>query len=127
MKPNEVSKPWYKVMFAGEFERLIILEEYLKKYEDNFNFAFTESSMIDLIDKKTSKGAALEKLTTLCGFKLSDVIAIGDNMNDIEMIKTAGIGIAVANANQQVINAADFCGKNHDEDAISHVIELLGI
>lgn len=52
----------------------------------------------------------------------SDVVAMGDNQNDIELLKTAGTGIAVANAHPEVKAAASVCCCHHDDHAVARVI-----
>jgi HAD superfamily hydrolase (TIGR01484 family) len=53
-----------------------------------------------------NKGTALVALSREMGFAPSDFCAIGDSLNDVEMIKTAGLGIAVANAHPEAKKAA---------------------
>jgi Cof subfamily protein (haloacid dehalogenase superfamily) len=120
--PDDVPMPWYKVLFAWEPDKLPILEEYLKVNAQSFNLVHTEVDMIELVGRNTSKGTALKKLLSLTGFEASAVIDMGDNTNDLDMLETAGIGIAVANAHPAVREMADCCCCHHDDDAVSQVI-----
>lgn len=54
---------------------------------------------------------------------MSRTIAVGDNQNDISMIKAAGLGIAVANAREEVKKAADYVTVSNNDDAIAEIIE----
>ncbi len=65
-----------------------------------------------------TKGSAIEFLCKYWGFDIKDTMAIGDQDNDIEMIKTAGIGIAMGNGTQNLKNAADFVTKSVEEDGV---------
>ena len=51
------------------------------------------------------------------------MIACGDGFNDVSMIQFAGIGVAMANAEEPVKEAADYITYSNEEDGIAHVIE----
>ena len=50
-------------------------------------------------------------------------MAIGDNANDIEMIRSAGLGVAMGNASPQVKEIADLVVRNNDENGVADAIE----
>ena len=64
----------------------------------------------------------LPKLSEHLGIKPSHIIAVGDYNNDIEMIKRAGVGIAVANATPETKAVADIVTVSNEEDAIAKII-----
>ncbi|HCD10628.1 MAG TPA: Cof-type HAD-IIB family hydrolase, partial [Thermoanaerobacter sp.] len=57
------------------------------------------------------------------GIEREEMIAIGDSENDIEMIKFAGLGVAVENAIDEVKKVADFITKSNMEDGVKYVID----
>jgi len=63
---------------------------------------------MDIMAKGVSKGAAVAKLAELKGISLDHVMALGDAENDAPMLKIAGIGVAMGDASQKAIEAADF-------------------
>ena len=67
----------------------------------------------------------MQKLTELLGLDPAKTIAIGDYDNDVAMIRTAGLGCAVANASAAAKEAADYITVSNDEDAIAVLIEAL--
>ena len=76
-----------------------------------------------IINKTATKEHALKKAAEYFNVPLADVIAFGDDINDIEMLKTAGIGVAVGNAISAVKEIADYvCGTN-DNDGVAVWIE----
>ena len=85
---------------------------------------FSCPQYLEVVPEGISKQSGIKFLANLLGVDIADTIAIGDEMNDIEMIKAAGIGIAVSNANPAAKEAADYVttGSNN-EDAIAEVIE----
>ena len=73
-----------------------------------------------------NKGAALEFLAKHFGIDIKDSVAIGDNLNDLSMIKIAGTGVAVGNAVQALKDAADYVSVTNDEGAVAEIIEKFG-
>jgi len=67
-----------------------------------------EYEYLSIVPFNTSKSSAINFLTEYLSINKEDTIAIGDNINDIDMIKNSGVGIAVANAYNEVKNIADY-------------------
>ncbi len=80
-------------------------------------------SYADISAKNTNKWTALENLITMLGIKREEVIAIGDNINDIQMIKNAGLGVAMANATPVVRDIADEVAPSNDEDGVAYIVK----
>lgn len=78
---------------------------------------------IEVMDRDASKGAALAWLCGELGIACGDAVAFGDNFNDIEMLQVAGLGVAVANAEDEVLAAADRVCASNDEDGVAQAIE----
>lgn len=77
---------------------------------------------IEVMAHGASKGSALAWLCAHIGASTDDAVAFGDNLNDLEMIRCAGIGAAVANADADVRAEADVaCGTN-DQDGVARTI-----
>jgi phosphoglycolate phosphatase (TIGR01487 family) len=81
-----------------------------------------EARMLDsgvvyhIVDSSVNKGKALKKLAESAGINIKETIAIGDNLNDIDMLKEAGFGVAVANAPKALKDEADYvCKKEYAE------------
>lgn len=68
------------------------------------------------------KEKAMAHLASLLGVGLSETVAIGDDIVDIGMIRSAGLGVAMANAGEAVKAAADFVTLGNDEGGVAHVI-----
>ncbi|AYO29635.1 hypothetical protein D2962_02555 [Biomaibacter acetigenes] len=66
-----------------------------------------------------SKETAVDFLIKRFGIERSQVIDIGDNYNDIDMLKYAGLGIAMGNASDEVKKHADFVTSTNDEDGVA--------
>ena len=72
-----------------------------------------------------SKWSALAVLCRSLGVAPGEVVAIGDDENDISMLRSAGLGVAMANAPYEVKSAADIVAPSNDEDGVALVIEKL--
>ena len=77
---------------------------------------------IEVMERGTSKGSALEWLCRELGVPVADAVSFGDNMNDISMLQAAGTGVAMANAEAAVRAAADAVAASNDEDGVAAFI-----
>ncbi|MNC58853.1 Sugar phosphatase YidA [compost metagenome] len=73
--------------------------------------------------KNIDKAFSLGKLLDHLGLSREQMISCGDGFNDISMIEYAGMGVAMANAQEIVKSKADYITLSNDEDGIAHVIE----
>lgn len=108
-----------------EENRKVILEE-VKKVK-NIDYLFSHETFIDCISKDISKGKALESLAAYHGLKMSEIIAIGDQENDIEMIKKAGLGVAMGNAINKAKFVADFITSDVRDDGFTFMCEMFAL
>ena len=81
----------------------------------------------DLLDrtkvpKGTNKGRVLPILADHLGIDMSKTVAIGDYNNDVEMLRTAHVGVAVSNAVEEAKAAADYITVSNEENAVARVI-----
>lgn len=77
---------------------------------------------LEMLPQGVSKGVGLRHLCSHLGIPLDQVVAVGDAPNDLDMLQTAGLGVAVANAHPDVLAAADYIAPSCDEGAVAHVI-----
>jgi Cof subfamily protein (haloacid dehalogenase superfamily) len=73
------------------------------------------------------KGRALARFAEHLGLALSNCIAFGDGVNDLSMIKAAGVGVAMANACPEVLDAADCVTVSNDEDGVAAALRRFGL
>jgi len=89
---------------------------------------FTHSSIDGLLEISAlgvTKASTLEALVRERGLGPHDVIAFGDMPNDVEMLRWAGHGVAVANAHPEVLAVADQVTSSNDDDGVAAVLERL--
>ena len=85
----------------------------------------TEPYLVQLVHTTVDKVSALKLVAKELRVDRNEVLAIGDNLNDIEMLKWAGIGVAMANGAPEAIEAADFVTDHHDADGAATAIRKL--
>jgi Cof subfamily protein (haloacid dehalogenase superfamily) len=85
----------------------------------------TQSSfdLVELLHPHVSKGNALRAIAEDLAILPEEVVAIGDNHNDIGMLRFAGLGVAMGNAHAEVKSAADFVTLSNAEDGVAVVVE----
>ena len=70
-----------------------------------------------------AKGTALLYLADLLGIPREATMACGDECNDIDMLRKAGVGVAMGNASDAVKSHADFITRTNEEDGVAHAVE----
>ena len=106
----------------GEYLNREEANQYLKKLPDihvvDGGFANLEFNKAGV-----SKASGIRFMSKYLGIPKEDIIAIGDSENDIEMLKEAGLGIAMGNALDEVLVVADDVTAPNDEDGVAKAIE----
>lgn len=132
-------------LFVGEFKDTLVeatngfiiiankgeghfIEEYVKKhYSDKVlfrNWGNEYEFIIELFTPQTNKGRALKYVSEYLGYKPEDVVAIGDAHNDIEMLNFAGTSVAMNNAQDCLLEHADYVTEyKNNEDGVIHFIQ----
>lgn len=115
----------------GQIADKLIIEtssiEAMKQYEPyipkELYMQLSENRIAMVMNREATKPNGIRLMANLYGVELGQVVAFGDDYNDIDMLKECGIGVAVANALEPVKEAADeICGGN-DEDGVAHWLE----
>ena len=84
---------------------------------------FAEGSSLESTPRGISKASGLIELCKALDIDIKETVAIGDAPNDREMLLTAGLGIAMGNAEDEIKALADFVTLDNDHDGIAHAIE----
>ena len=100
-----------------------VTEELKERYKEKLYIIRSTPYFCEVSNPQASKAAALCFLRDYWGFKPDEVLAIGDQDNDIDMIEAAGTGVAMGNGTEKLKAAADFVTKNIDNDGFSYAME----
>lgn len=114
----------YKVLLTGEPEYLASIEEEFKApFGDTLSIYRSAPYFIEVMANGVDKAASLQRLCEALGTTRESMIAFGDGFNDISMIKFAGLGVAMGNAQDPVKEVADLITLSNDEDGIYETLK----
>ena len=135
MKSNEeVIQEWkkenkgpHKIMCMGDEAKITKLADFLfYHHKDQLHLYRSKSTYLEIADKRISKLTAIEKLLKEHFFlSLEETIAFGDNYNDHEMLKAAGMGIAVGNSKAEILEIATEVTHHSHEDGVARSLQKL--
>lgn len=114
----------HKVMCMGDAEEIRLMESALRvMYPHQIHVYHSKATYLEIAPKTISKASALKLLLTkMYDIPLSDVMAFGDNFNDIELLQTVGLGIAVGNARDEVKAVAKDITAYSQADGVARAI-----
>ena len=122
--PSYVTFPVNKCLMTGEPEHLAAVGKRLqKRFHGLLNIYRSEPYFLEIMPQGIDKAASLQKLLGSLGLTQNQMVCCGDGYNDVSMIEFAGVGVAMANAQEVVKDAADFVTDSNNEDGIVRVIE----
>lgn len=114
----------YKIAFIDEPERIKEMKNHIPDMiKSKYEITSSVPEYIEFVKKGIKKSEALKFIMKKYKIKQEEIIAIGDGENDIEMIKYAGLGVAVANADNKVKENSDYITASNNEDGVGKVIE----
>ena len=117
-----------KVMMIDEPE---ILDKAIARIPDAVREKYTVLKsapyFLEILNKRVTKGTGVHALAETLNIKPEEVMAIGDQENDIAMLEYAGVGVAMDNAIPSVKEVADFVTKSNLEDGVAYAIEKFAL
>lgn len=86
---------------------------------------FSNDAYLEIVPRGMSKGEGVKMLCSLLEVPLDNAVAVGDAANDLPMIRTAGVGVAMANATAEVKAAADYVTqRDNNQDGVAEVVNV---
>ena len=123
---TDITLPVAKCLIVGDAGKLIPVEsELCIRLQGKINVFRSEPYFLELVPQGIDKALSLSVLLENIGMTREEVIAIGDGYNDLSMIKFAGMGVAMGNAQEPVKKAADYITLTNDEDGVAEAIERI--
>lgn len=121
LKGTDIVKALY---MNTDYEYLRGIEADYKDLAPLMDVSYSSNRFIEFNRKGVNKGAGLLSLAKLLGVKPEETIAIGDNFNDLSMIRAAGLGVGVKNSIEGIKKDCDYITQaTNDEGAVAEVIE----
>lgn len=123
---TDITLPVAKCLIVGDPKKLIPVEsELCVRLQGKINVFRSEPYFLELVPQGIDKALSLDVLLKETGITRQEVIAIGDGYNDLSMIKFAGMGVAMGNAQEPVKKAAKLITLSNEEDGVAEAIEKL--
>lgn len=109
-----------KVLAIGDPQRMTGIKARMAEvFGERVHVTISKPQYLEFVSAGVNKALALREVAAYYGFEREEVMAIGDGLNDLEMIKWAGVGVAVDNAPLEVKQAADWVSPSSDRDGVA--------
>ncbi len=124
-----VIEPTIQIMFSGHCAQmelfadqlLAVMGERIRLFKTRYSQY--DITIIDAVSSRASKGDSLSRIAYQRGIAREDVMAIGDNHNDLTMLEYAGLGIVMANAEADLKDLGFAVTSSNEEDGVAKAIE----
>lgn len=114
---------FFKAMYLGDDDDIKDIYCNLPdKIKNKFNWTNSQPNILEALPLKASKASALEKLAKKLNINSENIMAIGDGNNDFEMLKFAGISVAMGNGTELAKKSAKYITDTNDNDGVSKAI-----
>lgn len=107
-------------------ERDALYFELVKRLGGKFDITCSAKELVEVSPLADNKGEGLKFLAGYYKIPMDKTIAIGDNLNDLSMVKVAGLGVAVENAEKELKEVADVVSVSNNEGAVAQIIKKYG-
>ena len=122
---SENEKPSKIMLVAGNEEQNKLLTKIANLIKPLSSTTFSKPDYLEIIPTGVNKAKALAQVVRTLGLELSHVAAVGDGLNDLEMLKEVGLGIAMGNAAESVKSAAKWVTGTNDEEGVAQAVARL--
>ncbi|KWX71231.1 Cof-type HAD-IIB family hydrolase [Paenibacillus jilunlii] len=119
----ENNQQTHKILCMGNSREINDLEQTLKNETTGVSIYKSKETYLEIMDSSASKSQAIQIILQRLGLSREEIMAIGDNFNDIDMLSFAGLGIAMANAPDEVKRYADDVTLSNDKDGLKYSLE----
>ncbi|MDK2801197.1 MAG: hypothetical protein PWP27_1865 [Clostridiales bacterium] len=122
---EEMGNPVTKfVVMSEDIDHLMAIRTKLKKIP-SIELTSSDKNNFEIMRRGVSKGKALKILARHFGYTMNQIMAIGDNENDISMLEIAGFPVAMKNGWDEAKQLAKFVTKSNDDDGVAYALEYL--
>ncbi|HHW19157.1 MAG TPA: HAD family phosphatase [Firmicutes bacterium] len=131
--PYKVLKNGESQKYAGRIPKICLFDDpgvireavtaLSAMFPEKLQFVKTGSRFLEIMDASVNKGLALQLVAERLGIAREEIAALGDGDNDVEMLKMAGVGVAMANATPRLSLVADRFTFSCDDEGVAEFIE----
>ena len=123
---ESLNTDFYKILLMGDEEQLNEFETFIpQEWRDEFYVVRSQKYLVEVLTKGVNKAFGLEKLAQKLNIQPSEIVAIGDAANDIEMLEYAGLAIAMGNASEEVKSISDIVTDTNENNGVIKAIDNL--
>ena len=113
-----------KMMVMSEPDNIAGIQQHLRSiYNGRLNIYPSKETYLEVMDTRGSKSNAVRFVGERLGLKPAEIVAMGDNYNDVEMIQFAGMGVAMGNAPDDIKARAGFVTDTNNNDGVRKALE----
>ena len=123
---ESLNTDYYKILLMGDEEQLNEFETFIpEEWRDEFYVVRSQKYLVEVLTKGVNKAFGVEKLAKELNIQSSEIAAIGDAANDIEMLEYAGLAIAMGNASEEVKAISDIVTDTNENNGVIKAIDQL--
>ena len=123
---ESLNTDFYKILLMGDEEQLNEFETFIpQEWRDEFYVVRSQKYLVEVLTKGVNKAFGLEKLAQKLNIQPSEIAAIGDAANDVEMLEYAGLAIAMGNASEEVKSISDIVTDTNENNGVIKAIDKL--
>ena len=123
---ESLNTDFYKILLMGDEEQLNEFETFIpEEWRDEFYVVRSQKYLVEVLTKGVNKAFGLEKLAKELNIQPSEIAAIGDAANDIEMLEYAGLAIAMGNGSEEVKAISDIVTDTNENNGVIKAINKL--
>lgn len=112
----------HKILVMGEADKIKPIEQKLKQKLPHLSIHLSKPEYIEIMNKAATKAKAIGFMERHLHVSADEVIAFGDNFNDLDMLEYAGLSVAMGNAPDEIKQVAKKVTASNDEDGIALVL-----
>ncbi|MBQ9561406.1 MAG: HAD family phosphatase [Prevotella sp.] len=121
---RDAPRPLNKCLMVGPHDKQVVWEDKIREAtKEHLYVCHSTPYFIELLPQGIDKGPSLLALGEQLGIAPSEIMAFGDSFNDIHMLRLAGIGVAMGNAEEAIKQAADFVTLDNNHDGVAYALE----
>jgi hypothetical protein len=107
-------------------DKLPLYNKLCQRFGERYDITYSADVLVEVSPYGDNKGEALKYIANHYNIPIEKTVAIGDNLNDLPMLLTAGVGVAVGNATQPLKDKADYICATNNDGGVGEVIKKFG-
>ena len=125
---SQAPRPLNKCLMVGPHDKQVIWEKKIQEAtSDTLYVCHSTPYFIEILPKNIDKGPSLISLGERLGITPSEIMTFGDSNNDVQMLRLAGIGVAMGNSEDDIKQIADYVTLDNNSDGVAYALKHFGL